>query len=537
VPDRLDTGVAEPSAPDRRVARDTVIRYLSMSIVMVVSFLLLPFLLRHIGKPAYGLQALAHQSLEFVAMLAFSIGISYDRIAASHYSQGEYERMNAVLSAGLTLSILVGVTIFAAACLIAAFAHVLFDLPSDLVQPAQWVVVIFGIGAALQIISHVYRSSVYMTQRLYLDSIANMMSILVPAAIVIPLFTYWRASIVIWVGLSVAARLLSLWTIVIPLGRRGVPQFEIRLFAPRARREMRELVHFGGLTVIGSLGALLYYTTDAIMVSNLNELGIQQVVNYNVAQRWYPQISMFASSFVLILGPAMIAKFAADQFDTLREMVTRATRYCFTILAFPCVLLFIQAEDFLRLWLGSAFVMESVPVMRVIMCALVMSGAGIVSREALYASRKIRGAVLATLLGGVLNIVLSVTLVKVGGMGLLGIATGSLISLFLLEVLCLPYFLCRHLSLGYGALLRGALRALLGAVPLVAACLLLRHVWTPTSLLQIVAQFALCGLAYLPSIWFVSLTKKDRQDLQATLADAKVAWQQRRDGTTDDRPQ
>ncbi|MBT3294583.1 MAG: hypothetical protein HN919_09555 [Verrucomicrobia bacterium] len=518
----------ESGAPDQRIAINTVSRYVSMSIGMVVGFLLLPFLLRHIGKPAYGLQALAHQCLEFVTMLAFAIGMSYDRIAAAHYARHDYDRMNATLSAGLTLSLLVGVVIIGATLLLARFADVVFDLPPHLLEPARWVLILLGAGAAVTVVSGVYRTPVYMTQRLYLLSISNMLDILVPAALVIPLFIYGRGSIVVWVGLSVATRLCTLWMIAIPMGRRGLPHLKIRLFAPHVRREMRELLSFGGLSIIGSLGALLYYATDSIMVSNLNELGIQEVVNYNVAQRWFPQISMFASSFVWILGPAMTAQVATNQFDKVRATVATATRYCFIILAYPCLLLSIQAEPFLRLWLKSAFVMESVPVMRVIMCALLLSGAGIVAYETLYACRKIRHAVLATLIGGVLNIALSITLVKVAGMGLLGIATGSLISLFLLEVICLPYFLCRELSLGCGILFRGAGRAFLGAIPLAGACVLLLHAWTPKSLFQIIVQFALCGLVYLPSIWFISLTGADRDNLRGAITTGIASWRARR---------
>jgi len=527
LPDEYDTAIPELAAPSQRVALDTVSRYISMSITMVVSFLLLPFLLRHIGKPAYGLQALAYQSLEFITILALAVGLSHDRIAAGYYAQGNYDRMNAVLSAGLQLSILLAIVIATATALVAAFAHVLFDLPADLVRPTRWVLAIFGTGAAIEIVSSVYRSPIYITQRLYLRSIASLFGVLIPAAIVIPLFLFWRASIVLWVGLSVAARLLMLWTIVIPFGRRGISKLKIRLFGPGARHEMRELAHFGGLTVVGSLGALLYYATDSIMVSNLDELGIQEVVNYNVAQRWYPQISMFASSFVCILGPALIARVAVNEFDKVRAIVARATRYCFIMLAAPCLLLAVQADHFLRLWLGPAFSPESVAVMRVIMCSLLMSGAGIVAQETLYASRRIGGAVLTTLLGGVLNVILSITLVKVAGMGLLGIATGSLISLFLLQVICLPYFLCKHLSLGCSVLLKAAGRALLGATPLAVACLLFRYLWTPASLPQIIVQFALCGLAYLPGIWFLSLVKEDRVDLWKALATAKARWSER----------
>jgi hypothetical protein len=133
----------------------------------------------------------------------------------------------------------------------------------------------------------------------------------------------------------------------------------------------------------------------------------------------------------------------------------------------------------------------------------------------------------ATLCGGGLNIVLSIALVKVGGMGLMGIALGSLVSLFFLEAICLPYFLCRALSIDGRLLLLGALRALLGAVPLALGCLLLHHVWTPTRLLHILAQFAVCGVIYAPAIWFISLTQTDHEDLRKTLQSGMAACRAR----------
>jgi O-antigen/teichoic acid export membrane protein len=284
---------------------------------------------------------------------------------------------------------------------------------------------------------------------------------------------------------------------------------------------MRELVQFGGLTLIGSLGALLYYATDSIMISNLNELGIGEVANYNVAQRWHPQITMFASSFIWILGPAMTVQIATEQSDKVRATVINATRYAYIILAFPCTLLIIHSEPFLRLWLKSVFVPRSVPVLRAIMCALLLSGAGLVAKEALYACRKIREAVVAILVGGVLNVVLSITLVKVAGLGLFGIALGSLVTLVLLQVICLPWLLCRKLSLKPMPLVSGALRALLGATPLAVMALALLLTRKADSLTELLVQFALCGLVYAPAVWFISMTRNDRKRLIETIRMAR----------------
>jgi len=508
---------------DHRVAGNTASRYVAMAVTMVISLLLTPFLIRSVGKPAYGLQSLSHQALDFVTLAAAAVAISFDRLAAAHYARRDFDRMNATLSAGLTLSIVVSVGVVLLTALTASFAGTLFDLPAELVPTARWVLLIFGAAAACYIVNAVYRSPVFITNRLYLDSFGNMMAVMGAASLVVPLFVFGRPSIVTWVALSVGARLAAQWFFIIPLARRGLGRLRIRLFAPGSRAAMRGLASFSGLSLIGGLGTLLYHATDSIMISNLDELGIAQVANYNVAQRWYPQLHMIAAGFVGVLGPYMTAQAAVGNRDGLRGTVTRAVRHCYIILAYPCLLLTIYAEPFLRHWLTDAFVMESVPVMRLVMVSLLVGGVGIVSQETLYACHRIKRLVVVTLIGGVLNVPLSIVLVKYAGLGLTGIAVGSLVSLFLRDALCSPFLLCRVLSLRCPLLLRGMLRALAGALPLVAACLLVRRLWTPGGLPGLLDQFVLCGLAYAPSVWFISLTGDDRGALRRHMR-AGMAW-------------
>ena len=327
------------------------------------------------------------------------------------------------------------------------------------------------------------------------------------------MFIFVRPSIVTWVALTIGARVASQWFFVIPMARRGLDHLKIRLFAPGARKAMRRLAEFSGLAFIGSLGGLLYYATDSIMISNLDELGIAQVANYTVAQRWHPQLTLLATGFIGVLGPVMTTQAALGRLGELRATVTKAVRYCFIILSYPCVLLVVYAEPFLKHWLKSAFVSESVLVMQLIMAGLLVSGMGLVCLETLYACQKVKRATVATLIGGVLNIVLSVSLVKWGGLGLAGIALGSVISLVLLNAIFMPLSLCRELTLDWRALLWPALRALIGAVPLAAASLVLRRLWMPGSLPEVFAQFLVCGLVYAPLVWFVSLTRSDRRAL------------------------
>lgn len=496
---------------DMKTVVNMASRYFSIVITSIVAFLLTPFLIRALGKSAYGLQSLSHQALEFVGIAASAIGIGYDRLAAAHFARGEYDRMNSTLSAGLVLSLIASVAVLIGATVLAHFAGALFDLPPDLLGSARWVLLILGAGTACHIINAVYRSPVFITQRLFLHSLGSTIAVLISAAIVVPLFIYRTPSIVAWVAVTVIARVGTAWFFIIPLGRRGLPQLKINAFRKGTRRELKGLMNFSALAFIGGLGSLLYYATDSIMIANLDGLGISQVTNYNVAQRWHPQIQMLAYAFVGVLAPVMTADSAVGNMVKLRQTVSRTIRHCFAVLAFPCLMLALNAEPFLRHWLKDDFAPESVPVMRLIMSGLLLSTVGIVGVETLYACRKIGRVVAATLVGGALNVVLSVSLVKFGGFGISGVAIGSVVSLFLLHVVCVPLFLCHETSLKYRSLIKALFRAVCGAIPLVACTLLLGHVWKTGSFAELLAQFAVCGAVYAPSVWFISMTDNDRR--------------------------
>ena len=514
---------------DNLVAGNAGSRYVSMAVTMLLGFVLTPFLIHSIGKAAYGLQSLSHQALEFITMATAAVGISYDRLAATLYARGEIKRMNATLSAGLALSVSGAVIVLAGTAVLASLAGFLFDLPPAMVPTARWVLAICGVGAACHIVNTVFRSPVFITKRLYLEAFGSVIGGVSAAALVVPLFLLTGPSIVTWVALSIGTRVLSQWFFTIPMARKGFDELHIRLFAPGYRAEMRKLLSFSSLTLIGSVGNLLYFATDSIMIANLDALGITQVANYNVAQRWYPQVLMLATGFVGVLGPVMTEHAAMGRLDHLRKTVVGAVRHTYVILTPPCLLLVLYARPFLEHWLKRAFVPQSVPVMQLVMGGLLLSGIGFVSIETLYACRRIKGVVVATLIGGALNVVLSIGLVVYGGLGLTGIALGSVVSLLLLGVFCAPYFLFRRLELRPWEPLRGALRGLAGAPPLAVAAWLLQRWWAPGSLGAVFVHFALCSLVYAAAAWGLAMTPGDRAGMLKAVRSGLAYWRKRRE--------
>ena len=154
--------------------------------------------------------------------------------------------------------------------------------------------------------------------------------------------------------------------------------------------------------------------------------------------------------------------------------------------------------------------------MRLILMSLLLSIPCIVGYEILMAKRAIGKVVFGGLLGGLCNIVLSVFLVKQCNMGLLGIAVGSVTTMFITQSVLIPMMVRSHVKLSLKEFFwLGCAKAVVGAVPMVVVGILMVLYWPAQSLVMILFQMALCGLVYAAGVWTLSLDTRDRRKVSS----------------------
>lgn len=511
--------VATPGARDsagpafrRTLLLNAASRYLERSVSTLTQFLLTPFLIHALGKPQMGLATLAGQALQFVALASTALGVGFTKYSADHYARREFKEMNETLAGGLMLSLISALLYAVGTAVAALFADRLFGLSAEDLPPARWVFLITGLTATLHMGYAVWMTPVFATQRLYLESIASVVSCAGAAVSVWLLFQVVEPSVVTWVAIASGFRFALEVFYVIPRCRRAVPQMRVRLSLGIAWKRLRGMMRFSGYSLLAGLGYLLYYSTDSLIISNLDELGEGSIVDYNVAQRWDPQIRLLVMAFVSILTPLMTADAAVGNLDRLRRTFLRGMRYSLTLGLYPCVTLGILAEPFLRAWLGSGFSQVSVPIMQTIMAGFAVSIPGIIGYELMFARGRIGAAAIVSALGGVASLVLSVVLVKVAGLGLLGVGLGSVVALVGVNGLYLPVAACRQAGVSIGQAARRAYApAVLAAVPAAALALVFFRITPPDAgLVPVLGEFAACGGAHLVGAWGLALTREER---------------------------
>jgi O-antigen/teichoic acid export membrane protein len=429
------------------------------------------------------------------------------------YVKGDFARMNLLLGRGVAVTAMVALPSLLAVVLAAVFAQALFGLPADVVRLGRKVILLSGAITILGLVTSVWNAAVFMTERFYIQSVASVMGTLLSAAGAVALFSFTRPSITAWVLLSGGTGLLVTWFFTIPWACRGLPQLKIVPYFGKLN-ETSPMLRLSLASFLGGLSYLLYYATDSIIISNLEGLGPAKIFTYSVGQRWDPMIRGVLVAFATTLQPAMIALVAARQNNGIRRMLFRATRYCMLAGLLPCLLLAAFSDPFIRCWVGPSFVQESGPVLRWLMIGVVFSIPTIVGYEILVAMACLREMVVASLIGGVLNIVLSIFLAKYAGMGVLGVALGTMIALTLKNTLYMPWLVSSKLGISlFDYTAATYVRPLCCLVPASLLAVAFRLGAEPEGWPMLMMQMGVCAVVYGVSVWTVGLTREDRDKI------------------------
>lgn len=506
----------------RLIAVNAACKYASLVVGNLIAFFLTPYLIRTLGPALLGLKTLAWQALQFVGLAHTAMGISYERYAKADHARGDYESLNRHLSAGFLVSALAALAFALGSVALAIWAAPLFSLPPELVPPARAVFLLIGFSTAFLILTGVWETPAFVMERFYVQDLGHLVTSILSAALVVAAFEYGQPSIVLWVLLSNG--LLVLWRagVMMPLARRLLPTFRLSLSLIRSSGEIRSMMAFGGLNLIGGVGYLLYYASDSIVITNMPELGPERIVYYNVAQRWDPQVRVLVMAFVTTLLPLMTAQVARGERAFLQRTFLRGTRYSLLIGLPLAALLIAYAAPFLRHWVGDDFAQAGALVLQVIMLQFVVCIPERMAYNVNIAYARMKGPVLVALACGALNIVLSIAFVRLGGLGLLGIALGSVIALLLISAYSVAHAL-RLMELGARAwFAAGCLRPFLAGLLFFVCAIALRELRTPTNLVEVFIHFALCGALWPAFVWLVGFTREDQLEARRMLRSAAL---------------
>ncbi|MBC7483253.1 MAG: oligosaccharide flippase family protein [Rhizobacter sp.] len=402
------TGTEAGATTQSQLISNSKWNLIAFSVALGCNFLLVPFVIRHIGLEAFGAAGLTLAVLAPFLLVGTVLGQATLRELARHVAAPELDKGNRVFAGAMFLCG-ISCVLIALPLLVFGESAVRMLSQSGSVDPNwQLGLALAVLGWAAQQFTLLLQSAVAATQRYAslagIGAIASLANVAAVAGFVIRFPT----TIGYLAGTSAGLLLsLAIWWLLV---RRGLPWL-FPFHAP-TRRDFIALIHFGKWQGLSHFAGAVGLQMDRYVLGILAPIAV--VGQYNVAMRLQEVVHMS----VLKAGEVLFPHFSATSHDTVERRASFFVTVSWilnTLAACALAPLIPLSWVIVALWVDPATADGAAPMLRTLAAAgIVGAGANVYFYHAMGTGQTARLALL-TVVHAVATVALTIVLIKLYG--------------------------------------------------------------------------------------------------------------------------
>jgi O-antigen/teichoic acid export membrane protein len=411
--------VSEAAPPCRRLLLSALTNWLAFAATLLVSFFLTPYLVRVLGAEVYGVWVFAESILAYFTLFDLGIAASVVRFVARFHTQGSRAELNRLCSSCLALFLGLGGLVFVIAAALASVlvSGVTADSGLDHTEVATFLWLMLA-NLAVTLPLSIFPSILDGLERFTAKSLVRIVFLAIRTAGIVVLMEH-RAGLV---GLGILYTVCNLLEhgVLAGLSFRCLPglRFSWRLIDRPTLRLVRGY----------SLDAFLAMVAGRISVqSGPIVIGLMLTAAHIAWFRMALQLVEFAKALLrtatTTLTPVISSLESAGDMEAIRRIFLRGTRWVLYLILPVQLGLIVFGRPFLRIWIGPDLAERSYPTLVILSATLSLVLAQSVAARVLYGMGRLRLFARMTLVEAVVNLTLSILLVR--GMGIEGVALAA----------------------------------------------------------------------------------------------------------------
>lgn len=402
-----------------------------------ISFFLMPFIIRMLGKHDYGLWLLIAAFVGYYGMLDLGIGGAVLRFVSREIGAGRQEETKYYInSAFFALCVLGSLIIILSLC--AAWGSSFFIGDKDNLLIFRFAMIILGLSIGLSFPLRVFDGVLSAHLRFDLKRYIELAEIVFRTAAIIVLLKmgYGLYGLVIVTAAAGIGELLVKTIACFKIDREF--SLGIRFFSLVKIKEMGE---FALVTFLNAITNILTSKLDPYVVALVSN--VTTVAFYGVALTLTNYFGEFFRTTQGVLFPLFSQKEGAGDFQGLERWLTLGSRLGTVIAVFSGGLVLLYGRSFLGCWLGPDFHVSYL-YLAVLITPMIFAYGVFPSVFVLNSTGKHRLATILDAMRGTMNLFLSLLLGY--KMGAVGVAWGTAIPCIIFDFFLKPYYACRAIN-------------------------------------------------------------------------------------------
>lgn len=488
-----------------QLPRNLFLQVLSFVVSVGIGIWLVPYLVGHLGRAAYGLIPISGAMTQYVSLISHNVSASVNRFLTIALQRNDVKEANRIFNTAFFSYLGIAVIQIPVFALLIWHANSIFTIPEELYRDAILLLSCSATGFLINLLCSVFGVPIYANNRLDISRAIDIGRYVFRAVGVVILFLAFGPALR-YVGYVDLAVSIATCLVTLSIGKRLAPILKLTLRSYDWQK-VRQLTAMGGWLFVNHVGALLFLQVDVWICNRF--IGADEAGDYAAILQWSSLIRATGTVIAGVIAPMIIIYYARSEMERLTRLSKLSVRVFSLVLAIPISLLCVFSRPLLRVWLGDSFA-GLWPLMVVMVFHLAINVGVSPLFNIQVAVNKVKWPGLVTLIMGMANLALAIFLAKYVNWGIYGVAIAGAIILTAKNALFTPIYGALILHQPWYTFVKSYVSGLAFLGGLVTFAYALGRYTQPTSWVHLTMTFVLVGLAGLIASWF-TLSKRDRR--------------------------
>lgn len=490
---------------NKRIAKNTILLYVRMLLLMVVSLFTSRINLQALGVEDFGIYNVVGGFVAMFSMLSGALSVSISRNISYEIGTGNKQKLAKVFSTSINIQIGIAIIILLLAETIGVwFLNNIMVIPSARMYAANWVLQFSVISFLVGLLNAPYNAAIIAHEQMSAFAYISILEAILKLGVAYLLYISPIDKLITF------SALLALVAIMLR-----------QIYASYCRRHFEECVHrwffdwelmknmlgFAGWSMFG-LVAYTGYTYGLNIILNLF-FGPAVNAARGIAVQVQNAVQGFSQNFQMAINPQIIKSYASGCNNRVYELIFASSKYVYFLLLFFAIPIIIEAPIILELWLG-VVPEHTVNFLRLIMVIITIDSLGSPISTAQQATGNIKNYQIVV--GGIMLLIVPVAYIvlKLGGTpeSVYWVYLAACVAAHILRLIIIH----RMIQLSVQKYLKDVL-APIAAVTVLAFALpiIVYENVSGSSVVSFVCVVATSFVSVLISVYWLGLNKKERQ--------------------------
>lgn len=332
----------------KRIAKNTVMLYFRMLLIMVISLYTVRILLSALGQQDYGLYNVIGGIVVMFSFLTHVLSSASQRFFAFDIGKGNYKELSKTYSAVLLLYGAVAVLIILLAESLGLwFLHNKMTIPQERMYAADWVYQFSIMAFCWKVFTSPHQAIIIAHEDMNIYAYVGILEILLQLALVFMLLHVSQDRLIVYAVLMFLI-IFFVNSIYILYARFKYKQIRFTLLWDKDL--IKRVVSYSGWTLFGALGSLVRSHGINIILN----VYFAPVINAarGIAHNVNSAVGSFSGNFYTAVKPQIVKCYAQGDYDSCYKLVFRSTRFSFCLLLVLALPVFCYTPEILTLWLN-----------------------------------------------------------------------------------------------------------------------------------------------------------------------------------------